>query len=718
MPWFEDHAWIDPVLESFERANPGIRVEKVRATLEEETLRTLIAAGEPPDVFAISYEALASYAAARVLEPLDAHLARAGFRADEYFPVTLEALRLDGRQYGLPKDCTPYVLYYDRDAFAAAGLAVPDARWSWDDLARAARRLTERDAGGGVTRFGLRINYWAQALLPWVWQAGGDLLDASGRPRLDQAAWRNAFAFLYALHEEGVVPRTSRMDFQGSPRISFARGTVAMEGPAGRWLVRSLREQAPDKRYDVAPLPRGPDGARATALAMSAYCVAAASPHKEAAVRLLLHLAGPEGARLMGRLGVALPALRGVAEEVLAAGRGPPSDRVFLDELAHARVGPVHPRHAELKQAVRDAAEACFLAARPAPPAQALAAAQAAVDAIASRAHQASDRRAVPWAAVLGVPALLWLAAIGLLVRLQRGGPRLLRGERFAALGFLAPWLVGFSAFVLFPVLAVFALSCTDWNALAPIGEARLAGLANYERLLADPLVAQSARVTLYYVVLALPAQLLVSLGLALLLRRAGGWHGLLRTVIYLPSLVAGVALSVLWARLFDAHGGLLNDLLALLGVRGPDWLQDGRTVVPSFVLMSLWYVGGTVMVFLAGLTQVRSDLLEAARLDGAGPWRRFWHVTLPALAPIVVFNAITLLIGSFQVFTQSFLLTSGGPDNQSLFFVLLLYRTAFRYQEMGYACAMAVLLFVVVGALTALLLATSRRVLAGRFAT
>ncbi|MFO1054009.1 MAG: extracellular solute-binding protein [Planctomycetota bacterium] len=715
LPWFEDYHWIDPLLERFQVAHPEIRVRKLQASQEEETLRTLIAAGDPPDVFAISYEALDGYREAGALAPLDRDLARTGEDLSRWFPCTLDALRRDGALFGLPKDCTPYVFFYDVAAFASVGLERPrDEDWTWDRLRDFARRLTVvRD--GEVERYGIRCNLWVQAFLPWVWQAGGDLLRADGvHSALADGPAGDALGFLATLRADGSHPPFAQPEVHATPRYRFGRGTIAMEGPTGRWSVQSLRDEFPSFTYDVLPLPRGPAGNRDTALAMSAWCVSAQTRQREAAVTLLRFLAGEEGARFFGELGRAVPAIRSVADDVLAkdAERMPAHGReVFLSALDGVRIAQSGgARYAEVKQAVTNAVEASLLSSTPLDPRVAIARASAEIDEQLARGDEQRDRPAMPFGAILGATGVVWLFGLFALLRAQRTRDRRLQRERRAALGFLSPWLLGFSAFVLGPLVMVAALSLTDWNALRPIGDAHWVGLAQFARLFSDGRIGHSILVTAWYAALAIPAQLVLSLALALLLWGAGRWLGVMRAVVYLPSLIAGVAMSVLWWRLFDVDGGLLNDALRTIGLPAVPWLTDGRAVVPSFVLMSLWYVGGTVVVFLAGLATVPRSLLEAAQLDGASRVARLRHVILPHIAPMVVFNAITLLIGSFQTFTQAFVLTKGGPDDASLFWVLGLYRTAFSYQEIGYACAQALLLLVVVGVSIAAVLRLSRR--------
>ncbi|MCC6783691.1 MAG: extracellular solute-binding protein [Planctomycetes bacterium] len=722
LPWFEDYHWLDPLLQRFAERHPEIEVRKLQASQEEETLRTLIAAGDAPDVFAISYEALDGYRDAAALEPLDESLAAAGVDLDRWFPRTLEALRRDGRLYGLPKDCTPYVFFYDVAAFEQAGLARPsDEEWTWERLREYARRLTVRTQDGEVERYGLLCNLWVQAFLPWVWQAGGDLLapvdpQAGGlvRSALADGPAARALEFLVALRADGSHPPFAQPEIHSTPRHRFGRGTIAMVGPTGRWSVQALREEFGGFRYDVLPLPRGPAGNRDTALAMTAWCVSSTARNKAAALTLLRFLAGEDGARFMGELGRAVPAIRTVADEILAADAAqmPVHGReVFTDGLARLRIAASGgARHAEIKQALTNAVEATLLAADGASAATAIGAASAEVDAILARGAHDASRPRLPLALVLGASALAWGAGLLGLLRAQRTRDPRVRRERRAAFAFLSPWLLGATVFVVAPLVVVVALAFSDWNALRPIGDARFVGLEQFTRLFTDARVARSLAVTATYAALAIPLQLVVALALALLLWGAGRRLGVMRAVVYLPSLIAGVAMSVLWWRLFDTDGGLFNDVLRAVGLPAVPWLTDSAAVIPSFAIMSLWYVGGTVVVFLAGLATVPHTLLEAARLDGAGPWARLRHVILPWLAPLVLFNAVTLLIGSFQTFTQSFVLTKGGPNDASLFYVLNLYRTAFSYQEMGYACAQALLLLAIVGVAIAIVLRAARR--------
>jgi multiple sugar transport system permease protein len=201
---------------------------------------------------------------------------------------------------------------------------------------------------------------------------------------------------------------------------------------------------------------------------------------------------------------------------------------------------------------------------------------------------------------------------------------------------------------------------------------------------------------------------LIVGLLIALLMNARVKGMTVFRTIYYLPSVVSGVAVALLWQWVFNPQMGVINGILWLFKIHGPGWIYDENWVIPSFIIMSLWGVGGSMIIYLASLQGVPTDLYEAASIDGADSKRRFFSITIPMITPVLFFNLIMGLIGSFQVFTQGLVMTSGGPNNASLFFVLYLYRNAFQYFKMGYAAAMAWVLFIIIMVLTLLVFRSS----------
>jgi multiple sugar transport system permease protein len=294
--------------------------------------------------------------------------------------------------------------------------------------------------------------------------------------------------------------------------------------------------------------------------------------------------------------------------------------------------------------------------------------------------------------------------------------PRGLPAEARAALWLLAPGLLVIGVFFLLPVAAALLLSLTDFDiyAVADLGNLRFIGLDNYRRLLADPVFWTALRNTFYFALVGGPLSILVSLGAALLLdSRLARWRGLFRTVFFAPVVTTLVAVAVVWRYLYHPRFGLLNHVLGWFGVPAIDWLGNPRWAMPAIILLAVWKnFGYNMIVFLAGLQNISVTLYEAARIDGAGWWRQLRHITLPMLGPTFLFVTVITLIGYFQLFTEPYVITrgEGGPGNSTLSVVLLMYKHGFRFWNMGYAAAVAFVLFLVILGVTALQLLLRRR--------
>jgi|DewCreStandDraft_1066081.scaffolds.fasta_scaffold03279_7 multiple sugar transport system permease protein len=282
---------------------------------------------------------------------------------------------------------------------------------------------------------------------------------------------------------------------------------------------------------------------------------------------------------------------------------------------------------------------------------------------------------------------------------------RLLWRENLEGWLFASPWVIGFLLFTAGPMLAAAGLAFTQWDLLTP---PRWAGTENFSRMAADPSVLQALKVTTIYALTSVPLDIAFAMALALLLNSGVGGLRIYRTLYYLPAVLSGVAVALLWRWVFSPDFGLLNTLLGYLGIRGPAWLADENWALPSLVLMSLWGIGGGMVVYLAGLQGIPTELYEAAQVDGAGFWPRLRHITLPLMTPVLFFQLVTGIIRALQVFTQAYIMTGGGPHDATLFFMLYLYRNAFQYFKMGYAAALAWVLFFYILALTLLVFRSS----------
>ncbi|MCF2938695.1 sugar ABC transporter permease [Paenibacillus alkaliterrae] len=272
---------------------------------------------------------------------------------------------------------------------------------------------------------------------------------------------------------------------------------------------------------------------------------------------------------------------------------------------------------------------------------------------------------------------------------------------------FISPWLIGFLLLTVWPVTQSFYLSFTDYPLLAdPVW----VGVENYTKIFTkDPLFGKSLAVTFSFVLLSVPLKLFFSLMVAMLLNKSLKGMSLYRTAIYFPSLIGGsIAVSVLWRNMFDLNG-YINQVLAWFGIQGVGWITNPSTALGTLVLLNAWQFGSTMVIFLAGLKQIPQELYESASVDGAGKFRKFLNITLPMLSPVVFFNLVLGVIGSFQTFTSAFIITKGGPIHSTYMYALFLYEKAFKHYQMGYASALAWILLAIVASLTAINFLVSR---------
>ena len=271
-----------------------------------------------------------------------------------------------------------------------------------------------------------------------------------------------------------------------------------------------------------------------------------------------------------------------------------------------------------------------------------------------------------------------------------------------------SPWLFSLTVFIVGPMLASIYLGLTRYDLIRP---PQFIGIQNFIQILTqDPLTWQSLRFTTLYAFLSVTINLVMGLALAVLLNQKIKWLALWRTLYYLPTLLSGVVVALLWLWMFNGHFGVVNYLLKVFfGIQGPNWLLDESWVLPGFLLLSLWGIGGAMLINLAGLQGVPTTLYEAAEIDGASALLRFWFITIPMISPVIFFNLILGVIGALQSFTYFFIMTQGGPNNATLSYSLYLYRQAFQFLHMGYASAMAWVLFVYLAILSLLLFRFSR---------
>ena len=290
-----------------------------------------------------------------------------------------------------------------------------------------------------------------------------------------------------------------------------------------------------------------------------------------------------------------------------------------------------------------------------------------------------------------------------LLPKKKKGGMRIARRETIEFYLFISPWIIGFALFYAGPMLSSFFFSLTKYDLLSP---PTFVGFENYQKFIADPLFIQSLKVTAIYSVSTVFLTLSVGLLIALLMIQPLRGILMFRALFYMPSVLAGVSVSFIFMWVFSTEYGLANYFVRLVGFKGVDWFGI-KMALWTLVLMSVWTAGGPMLIYLAGLMNIPTQLYEAATLDGAGMWRKFRHVTLPMLSPVILLNVVMGFIASFQAFTQAYIMTDGGPARATFFYVYYLFYNAFGFLKMGYASAQAWILLMIILLITLLIFKT-----------
>ncbi|MEM5948283.1 sugar ABC transporter permease [Spirochaetia bacterium 38H-sp] len=282
--------------------------------------------------------------------------------------------------------------------------------------------------------------------------------------------------------------------------------------------------------------------------------------------------------------------------------------------------------------------------------------------------------------------------------------------KKEAAFGYLliSPWLIGFLCFMLAPLVGVILISFMRWDLIT---SPHWVGIENYKKLFQDPLFWQSLKVTLIYAAGRVPLGILTALVTALLLNQKVKFIGFWRVVYYMPVVLPPVAISLIWMWIYNGQYGVINSIIhGLFGIQGPQWLNDPVLVLPALMVMAVWSAAGrNMIIYLSGLQGISNELYEAAIIDGASSWTRFWKITLPMLTPVIFFHMVTGMIETFQLFTQAYVMTEGGPNNASLFFNYYLYQKGFQQYQMGYAAAMSWVIFLLIVGLTLLIFRSSK---------
>lgn len=677
-------------------------------------LLTSIAGRVPPDVVLFNRPFLAGFIARGAFRPIDDLIQGEDIRGEDFFSAAWEGNNYEGHTYGLPLNTDVRVLYYNRAHFREVGLDPDRPPRTWSELADYAQRLTVQDENGRLERIGYapvgRV-FDNTYIYLYGWQNGGRFLSDDGRrltlnhpKNVEALGWMTDIVRTLGYERLLAVEATST----GSFHHPFFTDQLSICGNEC-FLLSHIRRYAPDLDFSVAPLPYPEGGKHVTWSGGFSLAVPNEARNLLGAWTFMRWMTSYESQLYFGETSEQLPALRKATDAPYV--HNDPAWQVFVSEMNYSRPLPLTPVAMEMFDELNFAMSAAYH--EDVTPQEALDHAQTvcqtSLDTYLNRtASPPIPERMLTICFIIAIVSsvTLWLFRR----RKMFTGRTAASVEARWGLFFTAPALLGFLGLVALPAMLSALYSLCDYGVLQP---ARWTGLDNYAELFGeDQRFTLSLWNTVYYVVLSVPLGMATALAVALFLQRSTPLTAVARMCFYMPSIMPAVALAVLWLLILNPDFGLLNAVLGFLGFDGPLWLQSTRWAKPGLVLMSLWCVGPWMVIYVAALQGIPGHLMESAALDGAGPWSRFRHVVVPLISPSLFFTAVMGVVGALQMFTQVYVMTDGvgGPLDSTLFYVLYLYRKAFNHVEMGYASAMAWILFWVVLALTALQFAGARR--------
>ena len=719
---FEKDA-MEKIVKEFNESQYKIEVEYLSVSSVNQKTLIATAGGRPPDVAGLWDGDVVVFADKNALIPLDDFLPGSGIGPETYIPVYWDMCTYQGHVWALPSTPATTALHWNKEIFRKAGMDPERPPKTFAELDEFSRKLTRVDPDTKqIVEMGFlppEPGWWHYG---WGTFFGGNLWDGDRQIMIDSEPWVKAFGWIQGYAKEYGVSslQTFRSSFGNfnSPQNPFMSGQVAMV-LQGVWMANYIFQNAPKMKWGAAPFPVvNPGDQPVTFAGTDTLMIPRGAKHPKEAFEFIRYVnqQGP-----MERLCLSHrknSPLRRVSEEFLSKHENP-YIRMF-QQLAWSPNAVHQPKMNvwnEYNNEISNAFEKVWLM-QVTP--------QEAVVEVKARIQKAWDRnlateqtapsgllKVAPFAvAGLIILAVLAVALVReLSIRREVGGPsrsKLLRGLG-KGLGFSSPWLFGLALFTLYPLAASVIYSFCDYSVLT---EPKWIAGGNFAEIAGDTVFWMSLKNTIIYAVFALPLGLLMALVVALLLDTNVKGVGIYRTLFFLPAVTPLVASAIIWLWIFNSQFGVLNYAIEKLTfgyVQAIPWLSDARYAMPALILMSFWGIGHTMVILLAAMQDVPTSLYEAADMDGATWWLKIRHVTLPLISPVIYFNAIMGVIGVLQVFAVPYIMTGGGPARATLFYSMYLYNNAFLYLRMGYACAMAWILFIIILALTGIAVRISK---------
>jgi ABC-type sugar transport system permease subunit/ABC-type glycerol-3-phosphate transport system substrate-binding protein len=740
------------IVHRFEQAHPNIhiKIEPIVDNFANKVL-SMCAANLAPDISRMGFGNYEGFAERGILMPLDDFVKKSpDVNLNRFYPNAVQMCTLGGKLYNLPRAIQPYVMvYYNKRLFREAGLAYPDKNWTWDFVPHpeeGSRSFTYLLDKLSKVRPDGRRQYGYATAWPQLWfetlltSRNYTIWDDDKHPtnlRATDPAVVQLFSFAAdAVNKKKWIPSNSEISTNNSSvHDEFVKGRLAMF-QSGSWECMKLRDQMTDD-WDVTVFPAYRGNHRYSIVDGNGTVIFSSTKYPQECWEFVKWMSGPEGMKSLAQAGLDQPAIRELAMQPGIWLPGPnspekarvPANQIVTDEAAASMVLHITPSYfTDIRNAIQGTEYTVLTGIGE--PKEKLQDLQEKQTKALQFALVRKKRDPYPSYGALLVGVAIALVGIGWVYLPERDRKFTNRQKKQSrsAYWFLLPWIGGLGM-TLGPMIYSFLLSFAESDIVSP---PKWAGLDNYIDAFdfsRNDNTLVSLKVTAFYAALSIPLGLIVALGLALLLNQKVKGIPLWRAIYYIPSLAGGVAVSLIWAKVFNPDSGLINSLIYgpdgkrnLFGLGSllshlagtPDqpinWLNNPHTVLPSFIIMGLWGAGGGTLFFLANLQGISPMYYEAATIDGATTVQKFKSVTLPMLTPTLFFTLVTGVIGALQAFTQAYILTDGGPDRATYFYMLYLYKEAFGNLHMGFASALAWILFVIILVLTVLQLKGSKR--------
>lgn len=745
LPTGEDWKGLDAAIAEFEHRHPNVKVVSMTmgaGGMNPQKLLTAIAGKVPPDIIHQDRFTIGDWASRDAFIPLDKYIERDrdkpdGVRKEEYYSACWKEAVYKGKAYAIPFSTDDRLLFWNKTLFRKAGLDPERPPQTWDELLDYAKKLTTYDKDGTIKQVGYIPMFGNSYLYLYSWQNGGEFMSPDGRRcTMNNPRTVEALEYVTRFYDElsGVEALDSfASGFKTYDLDPFITNLVAMRVDTCLF-IGFLARYGPNVDFGAAPAPvprarlegKPPFEGQPKFITWSggfSFAIPAGAKHTELAWEFIKFMNSVDGARIINKAQqeynrkknrIYIPSLSANKKinEIIIDEFAPKNPKYYeplklaIDMMSVSKFRPV----TFVGQLMWDehVRAVTYATRHKMTPKEALDNATMVVQKELDKAFNRGKYPILNWTyPILVIIAILLIGAIIVYRKSQEptGRGRLFRSEARAGYLFASPWIIGFLVFTLGPILVSIVLSFCDYDVLHP---ARWLAFNNYKDLFTDDwkYFSKSLYNVGYLALFGLPLNMAVSLGIALLLNSKVVGMTWYRTIYYLPSIVPLVANLILWMWILNPQYGLLNaawkaTISNWFSIPPPTWLASEVYAKPALIIMGLWGAGGGMILWLAGLQGVPQQLYEAAEIDGAGWWSRFWNVTFPMLTPYIFFNLIMGLIGVLQSFETQYIMTGGGPADATLVPVLYLFNNAFGYFKMGFASALAWILFIIILVLT-----------------